>query len=92
MTIKKVGFTPDFILHFPPGSTVDLLLKVVDLEKLSYQCASLVKIGANHVELILGLDIMGRKPTFFMVTGRKEPICWSQVVLTEQMCAMCVVQ
>ena len=72
-------------MHFPPGSTVDLLLKVVDLKKLSYKCASVVKIGANHVELILGLDIMGRKPTFFMVMGRKEPICWSQVDLSGEL-------
>ena len=71
-----------FILHFPPGSTVDLLLKVVDIEKLSYKCASLVKIGANYVELILALEVMGRKPTFFMVMGRKQPICWSQVDLS----------
>ena len=27
--------------------------RFVDLEKLSYKCASLVKIGANHVELLL---------------------------------------
>ena len=41
-----------------------------------------MKIGANYVELILGLKIMGRKPTFFMVMGRKQPICWSQVDLS----------
>ena len=29
------------------------MTQFVDLEKLSYKCASLVKIGANHVELLL---------------------------------------
>ena len=53
-------------------NTVDLLLKVVDLEKLSYKCASLVKIGANYVELILGLEIL----------GWKRPICWPRVDLS----------
>ena len=43
-----------------------------------------MKIGANYVELILGLEIMGRKPTFFMVMGRKQPICWSQVDLSDE--------
>ena len=61
-----------FILHFPPGSTVDPLPKVVDLEKLSYKCASLVKIGANYVELILGLEIL----------GWKRPICWPRIDLS----------
>ena len=28
------------------------MTQIVDLEKLSYKCASLVKIGANHVELL----------------------------------------
>ena len=31
----------------------DIVPRFVDLEKLSYKCASLVKIGANHVELLL---------------------------------------
>ena len=29
------------------------MTQIVDLEKLSYKCASLVKIGANHGELLL---------------------------------------
>ena len=64
-----------FILHFPQGSTVDPLPKVVDLEKLSYKCASLVKIGANYVELILGLEIM----------GWKRPFCWPRIDLSDHL-------
>ena len=35
------------------SAVVETVLKVLDLEKLSCKCASLVKIGANHVKLLL---------------------------------------
>ena len=34
-------------------AVVAIMTQIVDLEKLSYKCASLVKIGANHGELLL---------------------------------------
>ena len=50
----SLNFAFFFVLFCTSHPDVEEMLpRFVDLEKLSYKCASLVKIGANHVELLL---------------------------------------
>ena len=64
-----------------------IMPRFVDLEKLSYKCASLVKIGANHVELLL--DIWCQYVSLFCTSRPEVVVIMTQFVDLEKLSYKC---